>query len=249
MGTRDLNSNTFTADVIDPFFAVEMNFAAITLYKDINNGDVCKIYELGNSPWDSVGGSASASVGDEFTANADGSGSTTGKALVDTPVYVWNGVGDLTVNSKTYTGLGDFLHIESIEETAEVRSTGLTLSLSGIDSSANSLLTKALTYPYQGRVCTVHVGLRSAASSMFEVFSGYMDQLTISESPESSSIQLSVENKLVALEKAANTRYTLATQKSLYPDDFAGSNNDLGFAYVQGLKARKIVWGGVPEDA
>ena len=51
---------------------------------------------------------------------------------------------------------------------------------------------------------------------------------------------MTVENKLVALERPAATRYTSAYQK----DKYAG---DKGLDFVEGLQTKKIIWGSIPE--
>jgi hypothetical protein len=55
--------------------------------------------------------------------------------LFDSPnqVYLWNGIGTKTINSKDYAGAGEFLQIEPIEETGDISARGATISLSGID--------------------------------------------------------------------------------------------------------------------
>ena len=42
--------------------------------------------------------------------------------LFDSPnqVYLWNGVGTRSINSKSYAGAGEFLQIEPIEETGDI---------------------------------------------------------------------------------------------------------------------------------
>jgi len=60
--------------------------------------------------------------------------------------------------------------------------------------------------------------------------------MVIEEGPDSSTIQLAVENRLVDLERARPTRYTSAYQKSKYP-------TDLGFDFVESLQDQKLVWG------
>ena len=159
--------------------------------------------------------------------------------LFDSPseLYLWTGVGDKTINSKTYQGAGALLQIEPIEETADISARGASLTLSGVPSS---LLSHALQTKYQGRVCKIYFGVMGTPADYVEVFSGYMDQMTIDEGPESSSISMTVENKLVALERPAATRYTSAYQKSQY-------SGDKGLDYVEGLQNKKIIWGGIPE--
>ena len=63
-----------------------------------------------------------------------------------------------------------------------------------------------------------------------------MDQMNIEEGPDSCTVQLTLENKLVDLERARVARFTSAYQKSIYP-------NDKGFDFVEDLQDKKLVWG------
>lgn len=171
---------------------------------------------------------------------------------------LWTGYGTLVYEGVSYFGTGELLGISSVEETVEMAAKGATLTLSGVPSEVISL---ALQEPYQGRVCKINFGmfatdnllqedaisyillqdgakiaLESQQTSLTEVFTGYMNQMSIEEGPDSSTIQLSVENKLVDLERPRVARYTSAYQK----DKFAG---DLGLDFVESLQDQKLVWG------
>jgi|DEB0MinimDraft_4_1074332.scaffolds.fasta_scaffold43576_3 hypothetical protein len=175
---------------------------------------------------------------------------------------LWTGYGELVYEGDTYYGTGNLLNISSVEETAEIAAKGITLTLSGVPSEVISL---ALTEPYQGRLCKVYFGvftvgelldqsstttsknyilqqdggliqLEEALTSLTEVFVGYMDQMNINEGPESSTIELHAENKLIDLERARVGRFTSEYQKSIYP-------TDKGFDFVESLQEQKLVWG------
>jgi hypothetical protein len=68
------------------------------------------------------------------------------------------------------------------------------------------------------------------------MFSGYMDQMSISESAEQSTVDLTVENRLIDLERPRIARYTSAYQKSVY----AG---DEGLDFIEDLQDKEIIWG------
>ncbi|MDA9812239.1 hypothetical protein N9C03_00365 [bacterium] len=170
---------------------------------------------------------------------------------------LWTGIGTLNVQGVDWTGAGTLLNVSSIEETTEIAAKGATLSLTGIPSEVVSL---ALSTPYQGRTCKIYFGLFKASkiikedssfllledgskiyledlnAGFTEIFSGYMDQMDIEELPETSTIQLRVENKLVDLERARVARYSSSYQKSIYPTDF-------GLDLVESLQDKEIVWG------
>jgi hypothetical protein len=78
--------------------------------------------------------------------------------------------------------------------------------------------------------------LQDGSKGLNELFSGYMDQMNIEEGGEASTITMSVENKLIDLERARVGRYTSGYQKSIYP-------NDLGLDFIEGLQDKQIPWG------
>ena len=176
----------------------------------------------------------------------------------DNVLRLWTGQGTLVLEDGTsWVGTGNLLNISAIEETSELAVKGATLTLSGVPSEVLSL---ALSEPYQGRVCNIYFGtfsygnllqesssyillqdgsrinLQTTDKGFNEIFSGYMDQMNIEESGETSTIQLLVENKLVDLERARVARFTSGYQKSIY----AG---DLGLDFVEDLQDKQISWG------
>ena len=173
-------------------------------------------------------------------------------------IRMWTGQGTLVLDNGTeWFGLGQLLNISSIEETSEMAVKGATVSLSGIPSE---LLSLALSEPYQGRVAKIYFGtfsygsllqqsgsyilqqdgsrinLQDGSKGLNELFSGYMDQMNIEESAETTTIELTVENKLIDLERARVGRYTSGYQKSIYP-------NDLGLDFIEDLQDKQIPWG------
>ena len=58
------------------------------------------------------------------------------KAEFDTEVIrVWNGSEDLTIDSETYIGAGQLLSVQPAEESSDLSSSGMTVTLSGMDSN------------------------------------------------------------------------------------------------------------------
>jgi hypothetical protein len=92
-----------------------------------------------------------------------------------------------------------------------------------------------LSEPYQGRVAKIYFGI-NGENVFNELFSGYMDQMNIEESGETCTIEMTVENKLIDLERARVARFTSGYQKSLYP-------NDLGLDFIEDLQDKPISWG------
>lgn len=157
--------------------------------------------------------------------------------LFDDPnkLYFWSGIGDLSLDGNTYTGSGNLLAISELRESSDIAAYGATLSLSGIPTS---LINLALEEPYQGRKAIVKFGLEHEGSLYSNiVFSGEMDQMNINMGPDTCSISLEVESRLVDLDRARIRRYTDGDQKSRYPDDRA-------FEHVARLQSESLEWGG-----
>lgn len=171
---------------------------------------------------------------------------------------MWTGQGTLVLQDGTqWVGLGTLLNISTVEETSEIAVKGAVLTLTGVASETLSL---ALSQPYQGRVCNIYFGtllkgfiqqendsyillqdggriyLQESSKTLNEIFSGYMDQMNISEGADTSTIELTVENKLIDLERARVARFTSAYQKSVY-------SGDRGLDFVESLQDKEISWG------
>lgn len=160
------------------------------------------------------------------------------------PIYLWTGFGDLTHDDNDYIGVGELLGINAIEESQDLGAKGVDINLSGINGT--TLLNKALTEEYQGKDVTIKLGAFDSSgniiSSPIIIFSGFMDVMTIDEGSETSTISLTVENKLIQLSRSNVRRYTDQDQKKDHP-------NDDGFEYVTIMAEKDIEWGGKTEKA
>ena len=152
---------------------------------------------------------------------------------------LWTGYGDRTINSATYLGSGDLMKIDGLEEAADLSSRGTTLTFSGVPSN---LVSYALTEHYQGHLCTVYWGLKSV-SDVVEIFSGYMDQMTIQDDGESAVIQLSVESRLITLERPNIRRYTQASHDAVIGTEGYSNTTDTFFKWVTQLQDKQVPWG------
>lgn len=150
---------------------------------------------------------------------------------------LWSGIGDLTFNSETYTGVGNIIAIESIEENSSLEANGLSITLSGIPSS---IISTALSEDYQGRFLTVWFGALDTSgaivSDAYQMFKGRMDVLEISESAATATVNMKCENVLIDFNRTKERRYTPEDQKS----EYAG---DKGFDFVARLQDQQITWG------
>jgi len=179
------------------------------------------------------------------------------------PLYLWTGVGSLSLDGNTYTGAGNFLTISEIQEGVDLAAKGATVSLSGIPSS---LIAYALSEPYQGRPARIKFGVfdedaddpavllmesgdallmengdrfdisYDTTTFAFELFSGRMDQMAIDEGAEEATIAVTIESRFIDLQRPRVRRYTDADQQSRY-------SGDLAFEFVPRLQEESLKWG------
>ena len=147
-------------------------------------------------------------------------------------VRLWTGVGDRTINNDVYVGAIGLLGVSAAEEISDLSAKTMSITVSGLESAALSI---AMTEPYQRRVAKVYLGEQSV-SDVVEIFSGQMNTMSIEDSGENSTIQISIESKLVELERSANWRYTDENHKSR-------NSGDSFFSYVKSIQDLQVAWG------
>lgn len=146
---------------------------------------------------------------------------------------------DLTLGGPNFIGSGEILGVDLVNEVADMSAQSATLSLNGVDSELVSI---ALAEPYQGRLAKVFFGI--VGQTPIEIFTGFMDVMTIQDSSGSSVISLTVESRLVELERSRQFRYTDQSHKNTNPFDTAvDRSTDSVFAYVASLQDKQIKWG------
>ena len=186
--------------------------------------------------------------------------------LFDSPneLRLWTGVGDIEFEGDTYTGSGELMQISEIQETSDISARGATLSLSGIPSNLINLALSE-NYQGRKAVIKfgmfdedVAAGSKllindtdflllndsgdrllidyDAEITMFDLFVGRMDQMTIDEGPDTSTIAVTVESKLIDLERTRNRRFTDEDQQSRFP-------GDKSMEFVTRLQNESLVWG------
>lgn len=154
-------------------------------------------------------------------------------------VDVWTGAGNFTGSDGiTYTGAGEFLSVSNVEESAELSSTNLTITLSGLNSK---IVAYATTENYQSRPVTLNMFFfhPETAQEVDKVilFKGRMDTLTVTDG-DSFSVIISCENLLIDLTRPKNLFFTPETQEFLH-------SGDRGLEFVPRIQEQTINWGGL----
>ena len=155
------------------------------------------------------------------------------EALLDGgPLRLWTGLGNRTIDGNVYTGAGGLIGVGEMSEVVDLTAQSITVTLSGLQSG---ILATALTEPYQGRVANVYIGERSVQDVLL-AFSGYLDTMTPEDDGVTSSLTVTVESKLVDLQRARVRRYTKESQKALFP-------GDTFFDWTPDLADKQVPWG------
>tara|TARA_B100000123_G_C25720730_1_gene424398 strand:+ start:806 stop:1474 length:669 start_codon:yes stop_codon:yes gene_type:complete len=146
--------------------------------------------------------------------------------------------GDVVFDGNTYQGVGTLLSMSAFEDTAELKSAGLTIGLSGLDPS---ILSHSLTNDYHNRPITVFTGFLDGggenAGAVMTSFKGRMTSMQITEEPQgANTITVNCENRLVDLKRPCNLRYLKESQKLIDP-------TDTGFNRMERIQTAEILWG------
>ena len=161
------------------------------------------------------------------------------KAEFDTEtIRLWTGIDSITIDGESYDGAGSLLSIGDIEDSMEVKSSNLTVQLSGMDTTVMNL---ALSEDIHNRKIFLYMGFLMGGSNEsageIMMFLGRMSNVSISDDPENgATVSINAENRLVDLNRPSNLRYTNASQQII-------SSTDTGFKYVQAIQGKEILWG------
>lgn len=149
----------------------------------------------------------------------------------------WTGYDDVEANGETWTGSGLVINISGTNEPADLSANGITITFSALNSSIISIM---LGENYRGRSAKVYLGALDATnqpvSDMYQVFAGRMDIMTLQENGNVATIQISVENVLIDLDRPRPIRITNEDHLNRY----SGDNSLSGVAQLQD---RQISWG------
>lgn len=163
------------------------------------------------------------------------------KLEFDLSAYVHTGVGSITFDGDTYTGLGDVASISGIKESEFLRFNKITLNLSGINSA---YVDEALNSANYGDLVTIYEGFRSDDGTLVDdpevVWAGTVEYSNLSVG-SNASVSLVCTHELAFLSEIDGSRFTDEDQRITY-------SSDVGFEFVADVAntAQNLVWAGGP---
>jgi hypothetical protein len=156
-------------------------------------------------------------------------------------VYVWSGVGTITWNGQTWTGLGDLLGVAAVEDGTTVEARGISITLGGLDAA---LLADCQNEYRLGLPAAVYFGLFDAGSELIATpitsWAGRTDRPEIEVDADKATITINCESRLIDMNAAVDRRVTHQDQQMNWP-------GDNGHMFVPGLQELTTFWGGYPQ--
>lgn len=173
---------------------------------------------------------------------------------------MWTGLGTLSWGNRDFLGGGNFIGVSAIEETQDLQARGIVCTLNGV---ATTNIALALAERPRGRPFRLYLGVVSSrrfvsvessdgyveledgsgyvllenqlVDSPYRIFSGLMDVIESTDSGDSATLRLSVENILIVGQRAKVYRYTDYDQKKIYP-------TDKGLDMINQLQDKELIW-------
>lgn len=151
---------------------------------------------------------------------------------------MWNGVGPIVWDAKTWLGGGRLLSFGPVNETRQVEATQLIVSLSGVEAV---LLATAYGEFSQGRPLLAWLGAmdpRTAqiVSDPVQIFAGRMDTISDADDGSEAVITITAVSSLTDLKRIRARYLTDQDQQRFYPGDRA-------LRYIPNLQDIPIFWG------
>ena len=154
-------------------------------------------------------------------------------------IRMWSGLGPLTVDGETWTGVGNLLGIEDVTETLDTGAGGMAVQLAGMPSEIFNRIEMA---DYQNRRATVAMLVfdseGEAVGAPITLFSGMMDSDTVKDSGGEVSVTIALESALSDQLRPRVFRYDHEDQQTRYPQE-----EDKGLEFVASLQNLELKWG------
>ena len=152
-------------------------------------------------------------------------------------------VGTITWGGFDWLGVGQFGSVSEVSEDAMLRPSGVTLTLSGVDTA---VVSAAVFEAYHGRAAYVYRGffnvttLALAADPQL-VFKGLMDTMECELGQNTGTINVTCEGELARWQRHQGAVYSHESQAALYVS-LGYAPTDRGFDQILNIQNRTIDW-------
>ncbi len=155
----------------------------------------------------------------------------------DTQSVAWHsGFGNIILDGITYLGLGHLGSIGQIHEETGIKSSGVSVGVSGIKQEVVGML---LGQAYLNRKAYIYFvpvddSNRPIVASPYLLFRGTMDSID-GQMGAGAGFTVTLKSRLADWERPRKCLYTDVEQQRLYPED-------LGMEFIAQLSQKKIIW-------
>lgn len=151
---------------------------------------------------------------------------------------MWNGIGPIVWDGKTWLGGGKLLGIGPLGETRDVEATQATVSLSGVDAVHLALAYGEFS---QGRPLTIWLGAIDPLSAQIvsdpvQIFSGRMDTIGDADDGSEAVVTITAVSSLTDLKRIRARYLTDQDQQRVFP-------GDRSLRYMPSLQDARVYWG------
>lgn len=151
----------------------------------------------------------------------------------------WSGMGQLSWNGFTWSGVGTLGAIDKIADSIEKTDIGVELSLNYLDDGVRN---EVNTNDPTGRDASIYIAIVDPATrtvtDAYELFAGYIDQVDMEDGGASGRIIVRLASELALLNRSTYYTLTHAHQQQLFP-------GDLGMQFASRMD-EVIMWGRKP---
>ena len=158
--------------------------------------------------------------------------------LRHTRARFWTGLGKYTFMGAQWTGMGDMASMSEVEETTELRATGMEFSLTGVPTTLGnrSLIDYLEFHTKTGGEVEAFIGIFDRSTYTIipdakQIFSGSIDAPVIRLSGAEFSVTIAAEGPLAGMNMTPGQRLNDETQRALFP-------GDRGFEFVTAIQKK-----------
>lgn len=149
----------------------------------------------------------------------------------------WNsGTNNITYNTIEYIASSTLGNVSSVNESLGVKSSGVTVSISGVQQE---LIAALLLEPFLNRKGYVFLAMLDNndafnSANVVQIFEGKIDNISGIQS-KNPSFSVSIRSRLSDWERSRSIKYTDADQQKIHP-------GDKGMEFIPQLSQKKIIW-------
>jgi hypothetical protein len=158
-----------------------------------------------------------------------------------TPIYVHNGIWNLSFGGNTYIGVYDFAVLDVLEESIENRPADVIVGLRRVPKV---IIDPVINEKFHGEPAHIYYSVASPlgipVSTPVEIWRGTMDYLELKTNEDGVQYLMTCKNIMHNWNKSRVRRITDAEQQRRWPGDTA-------YKHLASLEEKSVPWGPLPE--